>query len=508
MLNMIRQQGGSWVVKIGAGLVALIFIFIGYGNEQAVGEDYAAKVDGRKIPMADFEFAYRNQQQSERMRNPNLPQELQDRFLTQRVLDGLVERELLLQFADEVGIHVSGREVADEIKRLPYLVDEKTGEFIGKEKYVEFLTMRDIPVAEFEQDIERALRVEKARDYITGAVKVTDAEVRDEYDLRNEKVTLAYLDIDPIALAESLKDRKLTDAEIDAWVKEHPGAVEAHYQEFLRTRYTTPAKVKLQQLTVRKPAPGQDEAPGDVKARAEKALAAATTDWKKAAEEFSQGAPWEKTGQPREFARRELPAAVADAAFAMEPGAPAQLVETPTSWVVLRVEGKSEEKVAELDEKLRRDIVEENIRETLAADEAKAFAEEAFRRATAGESLEKIAASKDLAVKETGAFPRRDEIPGMPGSDAALVSKAFELKAPGDVLAVDGKPVQVGDGWIVAVLKEHATPKDEEFETQKTFIRMGLERQKSQAVFDAWKADRIANAKIVQNPLLFPAASS
>lgn len=509
MLDKIREHGGSWGVKLGAGAIVLVFIFFGYGSQSMTDRtDFAAKVNGRKISVEDFENAFQRQQQQMQRGNPNLPDDLQDRFIAQRAIDELVEQELLLQFAEEAGIHVSKAEVADTIKTEPYLVDEKTGAFIGKAKYLEFLKEREMDVTQFEASIMRSMRIEKAREYLTAAVKVTPAELQEEFRARQEKVNLSFVEVDAIALAESLKNIGISKAEIDAWTAAHPGEVESTYAERKDTRYTTPAKVELFQITVRKPAatkPGEKPDATAAKAKAEKALEAAKTDWKKAAEEFSGGAPWEKTGQPRSFAQRDLVAAVADTVFQMKPSDAPQLIETPTSFVIAKVKSTSPESVTELDESLKKAIVEEKIRQEKAAAEVDKFAKEAHERLKKGESLEKVAASKNLAVKETGAFPRRDEIPGLPDADAAIAAEVFALQKPGDVLGKDAPP-KVGDGYLLAVLKEHVQPLPEDFEKQKGWLEMGLKRSKAQAAFGAWKAARIAESKIVENPRIVPNA--
>lgn len=509
MLDKIRETGGSWGVKLGAGAIVLVFIFFGYGSQSMTERtDYAAKVNGRKISVEDFENAFQRQQQQMQRGNPNLPDDLQDRFVAQRAIDELVEEELLLQFADETAIHVAKREMADTIKTLPYLVDDKSGEFVGRAKYLEFLKEREINVTDFEAGISRGMRIEKAREYLTAAVKVTPAELQEEFRARQEKVNLSFVEVDAIALAESLKSMTISKADIDSWTAAHPGEVESTYAERKDTRYTTPAKVELFQITVRKPIAtkaGEKPDASAAKAKAEKALEASKADWKKAAEEFSQGAPWEKTGQPREFAQRDLVAAVSDAVFQMKAADPAQLIETPTSFVIAKVKSTSAQKITELDEPLKKTIVEEKIRQEKAAAEVDKFAKDAHERLKKGESLEKIASSKNLVVKETGAFPRRDEIPGLPDADAAIAAEVFTLQKPGDVLGAAGPP-KVGDAYLLAVLKEHVMPSPEDFDKQKGWLEMGLKRTKGQAVFSAWKAARIAESKIIENPRIVPNA--
>ncbi len=510
MLDQIRAQSSHWLIKVALGTIVLVFVFWGFGASKMNGgsETFAAKVNGREISLASFERDYRAKQEQRRAQTKGMmPSELDDKYVTQAVMDDLIEQELLLQYADEAGIYVSPAELGTTIKGLSFLKDDKGGEFIGREKYLEFLKERDIQVGDFEKDIERSERLRKTHEFIEGAIKVSADEVKDEFRLRNEKVNLSYLRVDTVALAASMKSQPVSAADLDAWTKANPGKAEALYEELKASRFTTAAKLELFQITVRKPnlAPGKKPTDDDVKSskrRADRALELAKTDFKKAAEQFAEGAPWEKSGQAREFSRRELPVTIADKAFTMKAEDAAEMIETPTAYEIVKVKSVAPEKVTELDEALKKTLVEEEVRKARAAAAVETFAKEGFERLKKGESLEKIAASKGLQVKETGAFPHRDEIPGLPDVDATVVAEAFKLSKPGDVLAQNGAAPKAGAAWVLAVLKDHAVPNDADLEKQQGWIEMSLKRNRSTAAFNAWKADRLGKAKIVENQRL------
>lgn len=500
MLDTVRTYSTHWALKLILGMIALVFIFT-FGSSSMGGQsEYAAKVNGEEIPFDQFQRLY--QQQQDQRRNARLPDELQEQLLIGQVLDQLIEAELLRQFAKEQGLYVSKEELADEITRLPFLQDEQTQKFIGKQAYLDFLAERKIEVAEFEQDMREDLMVQKARKFIEGAAKVTPDEVKEEWKARNEKVNLQFLRVDAASLAESLKKDPVKDADIAEFESKFPGLVEQLYAEEKDDRWTTPAKAKMQQITVRKPAAGKGDADA-AKRKAERVLELAKTDWKKAAE-LSEGSAWEKAGEPRELARREMPALVAEKVFAMKAGDPAEMVETPTSFVVVKVESSSPEKVTELDEKVKKEIIAEQIREKRAEEMVEGFAKEALAKLTAGETIEKVAASKNLAVKETGAFASRSQFPGIPEADASLVIASMKLEKPGEVLLVNGELPKVGDAYLIAVLKEHTKPDEKDFESQKTWVQASIERVRAAEIFRTWKAARVADSKVVRNERLLP----
>ena len=501
MLDSVRNYAGHWALKVILGAIALVFLF-SFGAPSAFDTaEYAATVDGEGIPFEDFQAAFENQMSARRARG--LPDEIQEQMLIGQVLDQLIEAELLRQFADEQSIHVSKAELAETITKEPYLQDEQTNQFIGKQKYLEFLEVRGIDVVDYEKDIRDGIRVGKARAFIESSVKVTDAEVKEDWRARNEKVNLRFLRVDGPAMTAALKDDPVSDKDVLDFEMKFPGLVEELYAEQKESRWTTPGKATLRQITIRKPAAGKGDA-DSAKRRADRALELAATDWKKAAEQYSEGPAWEKEADAREVSRRELPLVIADKAFSMKPEDPTTLVETPTSYVVLDVESVTPEKVIELDEKLKREIIVEQIRAKRAEDAVESFAKEAFAKLEAGESIEKVAARRNLAVKETGAFTVKSSFPGLPDADASLVRAAFALEEPGAVLKVDGGIPHAGNAYVLAVLKEHVKPDESKFEQEKVWLEGMLQRTRAAEAFRAWKAARLAETRVVRNERLLP----
>ena len=503
MLDQVRTYASHWALKITLGIIALVFVFFGFGaGNLEGGNEYAAKVDGKEIPFDRFQMAF-EQQMNSRRPQPGLPEDLQEQLVIGQTLDSLIEVELLRQFAKEMNIHVSREELADRITQFPDFQDPETNKFIGKTAYLGLLEKNNRDVADFEEGLREDVVVEKARKFIESSVKVTPDEIKEEWRARNEKVNLQFLRIDAASLAESLKNDVVKDDAIAKFEAERPGLVEQLYADDKASRWTAPAKAKLKQITVKKPAAGKGDAAA-AKRKADRALEQANADWKKAAEQLSEGATWEKTGEAKEMARREMPALLAEKVFAMTGGEPATIIETPTSFVVVKVEAITPEKVTELDEKVKREIIVEEIKKSRAAALVDGFAKEAFAKLKAGEKIEKVAALKALAVKETGAFTARSPFPGLSDAEPTLVAASFKLATPGQLLEIDGQIPKAGGAYIIAVLKEHVMPDEKEYDGQKIWIQTALERVRSAEVFRSWKVSRLANTKVVRNERLLP----
>ena len=503
MLDQVRTYASHWALKLVLGVITLVFVFWGFGAQNMSGTDeYAARVNGKEIPFDQFQQVF-EQQMNSRRPQPGLPEDLQEQMVIGQVLDSLIEVELLRQFAKEMEIYVSKEELANHITERPDFQDEETRKFIGRKAYLKLLEDNNRDVADFEDGLRDQLLVEKAKKFIESSVKITPDEIKDEWIARNDKVNLQFLRIDAASLAETLKSDTVKDDAIAKFEAERPGLVETLYAEEKDSRWTTPAKAKLRQITVKKPAAGK----GDVaaaKRKADRVLEQSTADWKKAAEQLSEGAAWEKTGEAKEMARREMPALLAEKVFAMTAADPATIVETPTSFVVVKIESTTPEKVTELDEKVKREIIVEQIKNKRAEEMVDSFAKEAFAKLKAGEKIEKVAALKGLAVKETGVFTSRQSFPGLPDADPAMVTAAFKLAKPGDVLEVGGQIPKAGGAYILSALKDHVVPDEKEFDDQKVWVRTALERVRSAEVFRSWKVSRLASTKVERNTRLLP----
>ena len=45
MLQMMRDNAGSWIIKILLGVIVLVFIFLGLGPDRNAANDFAAEVN-------------------------------------------------------------------------------------------------------------------------------------------------------------------------------------------------------------------------------------------------------------------------------------------------------------------------------------------------------------------------------------------------------------------------------------------------------------------------------
>ncbi len=247
MLDFFRQKGLTSVVY-GVIIVGMILVFVVGFNPSAgkklgsVSEACTARVRGNCIEPKAHRAAYRLLFAHG---SPGLKQETASRL----VLEGLIERELLIGEAERLGLTVSENEITDSIfagniyASLPsdnpglgrqlgfengHIVadrlvpngfknkDTKTFDLKVYERTVKQLSGRS--PTEFREWQAREILAAKMRDLIKAPVRVADDEGFDRFVVERTTATVSFLMvrnswIEKYAIATEQKD-------IDAWAKE------------------------------------------------------------------------------------------------------------------------------------------------------------------------------------------------------------------------------------------------------------------------------------------------
>ena len=134
--------------------------------------------------------------------------------LNQVALDQIVDRVLMLQEANRLGLKTTPAEIADVIHRIPAF--QKNGVF-DFNQYEALLSRNNLTSEVFEKDQGEALVLQKLQDMIMEGVTVTEADAKQWYDWQNTQINLNYLLFAP----DHYKDISLSDDDIGAYFKEH-----------------------------------------------------------------------------------------------------------------------------------------------------------------------------------------------------------------------------------------------------------------------------------------------
>ncbi len=446
MLKQLRQFHGSTANKILYAGLALAFIGWGVGTFGSQSVDVVAEVHGTRITRRDVDrqaalLQRRYEQMLKGVSLPRLPN------LRGQALDELIDAALVQHEVHKLGIEVSDDQLVAAITRMPEL--QENGRF-NRELLSRILdSQRDR--GEFEESLRRDLREQRLRNLVTDGVQVTPAEVEERYKLDREQVNLAFV---RVAAADLAKTATVTEDNLKAELAAHedryrrPATVRARYvayhrieferfakpteeqerafyQEHLADRFTDVEEVRARHILVKVPPKADDAAKTKARAEADGLLKQIQggADFAALAQAHSADTVSAANGGDLGFfPRGRLVPTFDAAAFALEPGAVSDLVETPFGFHIIKVEEKKPGGPRPF-EAVRDQIVLELMAERsleLARKQADADRQAVVR----GKSLQEAVGQR--TIEETPPFAAGADIPGI-GHVKEFSDAAFNL---------------------------------------------------------------------------------
>ena len=449
MLTSMRENAGSWVIKLLLGAIVVVFILWGVGSNQKSGASDVATVDGQSITFEAFQQAYQNLEENLRRQfggalNDEVIKSLR---LKEQALNQLVDRVLILKAAREMGLEVTDAELATHIAGIPGF--QSNGQF-DRQRYGQILDRLRLTPEAFEASQREDLLVLKTNDFITRAAKVSEAEVRAWYRWQNATVDVDYVRFAPDAMAEPEATAEALQAYFDANQMQYrtEPKINARYLVFRPQDFRSQVKVTQDEIkTYYAEHPEEFEVPQTVEARhiliqlapdadpqtveaarqralEVRAKALAGEDFAALARQYSDGPSKDKGGYLGTFGRGKMVKSFEDAAFALGAGEISEPVRTDFGWHIIKVEKQNPARTLALAE------VEDRIRDQLTERKARALAleaaEGAFDMSYGGDDLVAAAQRAGQKLSTTGLIARNDSLPGM--ADATAFKKiAFEL---------------------------------------------------------------------------------
>jgi peptidyl-prolyl cis-trans isomerase D len=512
MLDRMRRHKG-WL-KWSLALVVLTFVVFYIPDlitptAGAAPNEVLAEVAGQTITVGDFQRRYTAQLQAYRNAYGSQLSEqlLRQLGIEQQILQQMVDEEAMVAEARRQGMRVSDVEVRERILAIPAF--QENGRFIGEQRYRQMLQMNNPPLTttDFENNLRRALLVEKLRNAVTGWMSVTDGEVADEFRRRNEKVQLDVVPLTPEAFQSQVT---LSDADLTTHFEAHKeryrigekrrlryalvdvdqvrqqvtvseAELEAFYQQNI-SQYTTPEQLAASHILFR--LDDKDEAA--VRTQAEEVLkrARAGEDFAALAKEFSDDDSNNMNGGSLgEFGRGTMVPEFEQAAFALKPGEISDLVTTSFGYHIIKVEENQPATTRSLDQV--RPEIEDQLKWQKAQDQAESIGRELEAQAKSREDLDRLATERGLHVQDTGAFLRDEPIDGL-GPAPEVSAQAFQL-AEGAV----SPALRVSRGWVLATVIGREEPRLPELAEVRDQVREDLTRERAAELARA-KAAEIA----------------
>ncbi|MGE0593324.1 MAG: peptidyl-prolyl cis-trans isomerase [Vicinamibacterales bacterium] len=458
MLDRMRRHRG-WL-KWSLALVVLAFIVFYIpsflADPVAVGtanpSEVVASIENREVTAGTFQQRYLSQVQAYQTAYGGGITDtlLRQLGIDQQILQQLIDEEVAVLEAERQGITVSDDELAKAIFAIPGL--QENGQFIGEARYEQLLRAQAPPMtkAGFEAGLRRNLMIEKLRAALTGWMAASDMEVEREYRLRNEKVRLQVVTLTPDAFRDQVtvsdtdvagyfetrkaeyrvgEQRKIRYLLLDrdqarASQVVAPAEVEQYYNQNIQL-YQTPEQVRASHILLQT-GQGQDDAA--VRARAEELLARvrAGEDFAELARQFSEDEGSKANGGDLDyFSRGRMVPEFESAAFALEPGATSDVVQSQFGFHIIRsvdrrpaVTQTLDDVRAQIEDQLAWQRVDQQL-----ADRARDIA----ARVTSPAALQTVATELGLTVQESDFFPIEGPVPGL-GVAPQVSGTAFRLE--------------------------------------------------------------------------------
>ncbi|WP_315288426.1 peptidylprolyl isomerase [Leptotrichia massiliensis] len=216
-------QIGS-AIMIGIFAISMLVTGILFLKNNVFGEaggnrEVIATVNGTKIYRDDFEreslglknqLSDLNQQKMQQLSQTGIPTEnlknVPDNIINEYVLQLIINKEILLSSAKNLGIKISGATVEQDFNS--YQKQSK----LGKQEFAQYLRSVGYNVTSFKKMIKDQKTIEKMREKLFANDKITDEEIKKAYE-RN-KYTQAFLNQDFEDVKEQIKENMTQDKDI------------------------------------------------------------------------------------------------------------------------------------------------------------------------------------------------------------------------------------------------------------------------------------------------------
>ena len=487
MLRILRQ-GQRWIMAFVVVLIGGVFVvFTGVGNPfgRRGGPRAGAvlEVGSRSYDAYDIDRIRQAQaRQYRQMLGDDFEQKLGRDRLTDLAAQTLVQRALLAEEADRLGIQVSEDELRALVRSMPGFQDQPGQPGSGKAAYDRFVQYEYGSHRAFNRALRDDLLAQKAARLITRTAAVSEGEARDAVRLQHEEVELALVVLDP---AKPPGEVQVSDAQVKELLAKDEARVRKAY-DTQSHRFHVPERVRARHILFRvKP----DAPPDQVEAarkKAEEALSAIRggADFAAVARERSEDpSTKEQGGELGLFARGQMVKPFEDAAFALAAGQVSDVVRTDFGFHVLQVEAREPAKdqpFEEVRETLGRELLTEEAGKAAVRKEAEALAA-AVRE---GKSLEDAARDERLTLTRPGPLHwRPDGLIPQVGVSPELFAAAFGLRTEHPS---SDRIFEVADKLVLVQLLSRKEPNPEDLAKEVPAVRERMLQDERQRIESAW----------------------
>ncbi|UCG37996.1 MAG: SurA N-terminal domain-containing protein [bacterium] len=467
MLDYMRKQAGSWVIRILLFGIVVVFAFWGVGSYTNRDINTILTIGDVRVPYSEYRDIYNILVDSYRQVYDNLDSAtLEFLDVKGQAVRALVERYLLLEAARRLEVQVAPGEVASRIASTQAF--QENGVF-SPQRYQIFLDLNRMTAEAYEASVGREIVIERVSELIQASAVVTPQEIQDNLQLMTRKAVATVVTLTPNDFVrkvspptrdqiEEFYDENLElyrvperfrqaiavidPADFRDRVTVPVEEVEDWYDGHQRD-YTEPAAYRLSHILFSLPADAPAESISDVRVRAEEVAARIRNGeitFERAAREISDDRDSALKGGDLGFVEEtDLTGSIRNAAADLEPGGISDPTPTARGFEIIKLIEDRDSRVIPLDEV--RGTIEEQLRRDRAFEQAYDAADDLLDAVQkSGRPLADIAGERGLLTVRTPLFSRQSKLESLE-LPRELLEAAFSTQEEdvGDIYERDGK---------------------------------------------------------------------
>lgn len=393
MIRFLQQDSKGikvlfWVIIIASCAAMVIFLVPGiFGDEGATSDTYATVHSssglGRFFGSTSNITQPEVQQIAQRMmQQQSLPDQLLP-YLLPRAGQALIQREVLVQEANRLGLQVTDADLARYLQTGPFAQALfPGGQFVGEDRYADFVqNYFDTSIQDFERQVKKEIEINRLEAAVTSGVSVSDEEVRGDYRQQATKIKFDYAVLNADDLTKQINP---TDTELETFFKENtarykdavpetrklsyiafnqnqvPGGepqvtdqeIAQYYQDH-QNDYQVPDEVQVRHILISVPTGADAKVDQAAKEKAEDLLKQikAGADFATLAKKYSDDPGTKDQGGELGFIQHGVTVpAFENVAFSLQPGQVSDVVKTQYGYHIIKVEAKEAAHTKPLDE--------------------------------------------------------------------------------------------------------------------------------------------------------------
>jgi peptidyl-prolyl cis-trans isomerase D len=499
MLDFLRKRKRNWAILF--LLVLIIIVFVAFYGGNQMGDRAASEVamiNGEPISQREFAIEYQRalERYREMLKGQLTEEMIKGLNLKGNIVEGLVQKKLVLQEARSLGLSATDDDVANQLTKVPEF--QVAGRF-NKERYLQILQANRLQPAQFEEDQRDQITLQRLYNIILDSIQVSDAEVRERYRLDQEKINLQYV---KSSVGDFASQVKLTDEDVKKFYDRNKDSlkeplkiqveyltypfeqfsaksqvsvkeIEDYYQNNQKTKFHRPreAKVRYIALAVAPTASAEEKKAIMAKAEAIVKEARRGKDFAQLAKTQSADPTAAKGGEVGWIIQGQMPPDIDKLIFGIGKGDVSDPVETPGGVQIFKIDDVRDEKSLTLREATTE--ITQILKTEQAKKEAGKVADNDRVKAQAGTEFSKLAQETGVSAKETKLFAAGEILPEF-GQNQEIYKIAFGLGAK-DISQI----VEVNNAYVFLRLKQRKEPVVPTLESVKDQVEKGAQEAKA-----------------------------